>query len=103
MLRHEHSARNRVKIKRRREQADGKQRLPSAIFSDAGDTLRVSPGPLPAFLIAKSAHSPFTVPAQSKITHNRLRKAINFGNLAHSFEIPMAQKSLTNSNERVGL
>jgi len=26
---------------------DGMRRLPSAIFSGAGDTLRVSPGPLP--------------------------------------------------------
>jgi len=33
---------------------DGMRRLPSAIFSGAGDTLRVSPGPLPQ---GESCHS----------------------------------------------
>jgi hypothetical protein len=30
-----------------RKQTDGMRRLPSVFFSGAGDTLRVSPGPLP--------------------------------------------------------
>jgi hypothetical protein len=44
--------------------ADGRRRLPSAIFSGAGDTLRVSPDPLPAMENCHSDQILHIYPAQ---------------------------------------
>jgi hypothetical protein len=45
-------AQDHLRIGRHRNRKDGTRRLPSAIFSGAGDTLRVSPDPLPAISTA---------------------------------------------------